>query len=146
MNPDVATVNEQTPLAEVIDALILAPLKRVIVVDSERRMQGIISDVDVLARMREDMRPGLLTFLTGWTRGNRKRLATGALRTHHGKAQVAADVMDREVTTVTETTSVQEAIDRMMAMRRRALPVVNERGQLVGMVGRSDLLRVLVEG
>src|SRR6266699_1727166 len=37
MNPEVSTVHEQTPLEEVIDELILTPLKRVIVVDAAHR-------------------------------------------------------------------------------------------------------------
>ena len=47
---DVATVYEQTPLGEVIDALVLSPFKRVVVVDEEQRVVGIISDDDVLAQ------------------------------------------------------------------------------------------------
>jgi len=145
-NPDVVTVGDQTPLAEVIDALALSPLKRVLVVNRERQVQGIISDVDILAQIQEEGRPGLLNTLTGWARGKPGRLPTGVLRTPLGKARVAADIMYREVITVTETTSVQETIERMIATGRKVLPVVTHQGQLVGVVGRSDLLRVLLEG
>jgi CBS-domain-containing membrane protein len=145
VNPDVATVNEQTPLAEVIDALILSPFKRVVVIDDEQCVKGIISDVDVLARMQEDMRPSLLAWLTGRSRSRQKRPLTASLRAHLPKAQVAADIMNREVITVLETTSVQETIERMIVTRRKILPVVRTQGQLVGIVGRSDLLRVLIE-
>ncbi len=146
VNTDMVTVGEQTPLAEVIDALTLSPLKRVIVVDRERRVKGIISDVDVLARMQEDVRPRIVSTLTSWARGKPGRLPTGALQTHLGKARIAADIMNAEVVTVTETTSVQETIEQMIATRRKVLPVLNTQGQLVGVVGRSDLLRILIEG
>jgi len=146
VNADVVTVGDQTPLAEVIDALTLSPLKRVLVVNRERQVQGIISDVDVLAQIQEEGRPGLLHTLSGWARGIPGRLPTGVLRTPAGKARVAADIMYREVITVTETTSVQETIERMIATGRKVLPVVTSQGQLVGVVGRSDLLRVLLEG
>jgi CBS domain-containing protein len=146
VNPEVATVVEQTPLAEVIDTLILSPLKRVIVVDSDRRVKGIISDVDVLARVQEEARPGLLALLTGRARNRPVRLPTGTLQTHPGKARVAADIMNPEVVTITQTTSVQEAIERMVLTNRKVLPVLDDQGRLVGVVGRSDLLRVLLEG
>jgi len=145
-NPDVATVGEQASLAEVIDALILSPFKRVIVVDDQGKVQGIISDVDVLSRMQEEVRPGLLRALAGWARGKPGRVSTGLLQPRAGTARVAADVMNQEVITVTETTSVQETIERMMATGRKVLPVVDSQGHLVGVVGRSDLLRVLLEG
>ncbi len=146
VNPEVATVVEQTPLAEVIDTLILSPLKRVIVVDSDQRVMGIISDVDVLARVQAEARPGLLALLTGRARNRPVRLHTGTLHTHPGKVRVAADIMNPEVVTVTQTTSVQETIERMVHTNRKVLPVLDDRGRLVGVVGRSDLLRVLLEG
>ncbi len=141
---DVSIVGEQAPMADVIDALIISPFKRVIVVDEARRVQGIISDVDVLARVQEEVRPRLLTILAGWARGTAGRLPTGALRPPQGKAHVAADIMNREVVTVPETTSVQETIEHMMVTRRKVLPVVDAQGRLVGVVGRSDLLPILL--
>jgi CBS domain-containing protein len=146
MRPEVSTVHEQTPLDEVIDELILAPLKRVIVVDAAHRVQGIISDIDVLSRMQQEARPNLLSTLTGWARGKPGRLPTSTLQTPAGKARIAADVMNRDVITVADTTPVQETIERMIVTGRKVLPVVDARGQLVGVVGRSDLLRILLEG
>ena len=54
-------------------------------------------------------------------------------------------MMNRDVVTIAETTPVQATIERMMTTRRKVLPVVDAQGHLVGMVGRSDLLRVLLE-
>jgi CBS-domain-containing membrane protein len=146
MNPAVSTVDEQTPMDEVIDALILSPLKRVIVVNAAHRVQGIISDIDVLSHMQQEARPNFLSTLTGWARGKPGRLPTGTVQTHAGKARIAADVMNRDVVVVAETTTVQETIERMIVTGRKVLPVVDARGQLVGVVGRSDLLRILLEG
>lgn len=145
VNPDVATVGESSPLEEVIDALIVSAVKRVVVVDAERRVKGIISDVDVLERLQEEMRPSLLAMLTGRAGGRPRRPLTSRLRSPLAKAPVAADIMNREVITVPETTSVQETIERMIATRRKILPVVDAEDRLVGVVGRSDLLRVLLE-
>jgi CBS domain-containing protein/PII-like signaling protein len=145
LNPDVATVEEQTPFDEVIDALIISPLKRVLVVDTERQVKGIISDVDVLASIQEEVRSHMLTTLIELARGRPARVPTGALRASSGKARVAADVMNRQVVTIPATASVQEAVDVMMETHRKALPVVDREGHLIGTVGRSDVLRILLE-
>lgn len=145
VNSDVTTVREQTPLSEVIDALTLSSVKRVVVLGANGQVVGIISDVDVLARMQEEVRPGLLNTLTGWARGKPTRLPTASLRSSAGKARIAADIMNRDVVTVTATTTVQETIESMLATKRKVLPVIDAQGQLVGVVGRSDLLRILVE-
>ncbi len=146
LNTDVATVEEHTPFAEVIDALITSPFKRVIVVDKGQYVKGIISDVDVLTRMQDEDRPHLLTALADLARGRPAHLPTGALRATAGRARVAADVMNRQVVTIVETASIQDAVDAMMSNHRKVLPVVDRDGRLIGVVGRSDILRVLIEG
>lgn len=145
MQTQVTTVEEQTPLVEVIDALITSPLKRVIVTDHENRVQGIISDIDILTRMQEEARPGLLHLLTNWTRSKPGHVPTGALHTSTGKARTAADLMNQEVVTVTDTTSIQKTIARMMSTGRKVLPVVDAQMHVRGVVGRSDLLHILLE-
>jgi CBS-domain-containing membrane protein len=145
LNTEVVTVEEDTPLAETIDALITSPLKRVIVVNPARQVRGIISDVDVLARIQEQRRPRLLATLTDWARGKPMRVSPGPPHATHRKAPLAADVMNPQVVTIADTTSVQDAIGLMLTTHRKILPVIDHNQRLIGTVGRSDLLRVLVE-
>jgi len=145
MTIDVVTVQEQTPLTEVIDALLVSPLKRVVVLDKEQHVAGIISDVDVLGRMQAEVRPGLLPMLANWARGVPAHVPTGALQSPVGKAHIALEIMNRDVVTVRESTSVQETIERMMSTKRKVLPVTDIQNRLVGVVGRSDVLRILLE-
>jgi len=59
-----------------------------------------------------------------------------------GKAPNAlkvGDVMTKKVYTVTEDDDVQAAIDLMESKQVRRLPVVNAKGDLVGIVAPSDL-------
>jgi CBS-domain-containing membrane protein len=144
LNTDVATAQEEIPFAETIDILMTSPIKRVIVVDAEQHVKGIISDVDVLAQLQEEEKSHLLEALTQWARGKPMRLSW---RTLHavGKAQVAADVMNRAVETIAETASVQDAVGLMMDSHHKILPVVDQQQRLLGTVGRSDLLQVLLE-
>jgi CBS-domain-containing membrane protein len=143
---DAATVTEETPLAEVIDALISSPYKRVLVVDRERHVQGIISDVDILLNMQAQTRMNWLSVLTGWARGKQDRMPTGTLQAAAGKARAARDVMNRAVVSVSTTTTVEEAIEQMLRTGRKMLPVLDAQGCMQGIVGRSDLLHLLIEG
>ncbi len=146
LRADVATVEEETPMAEVIDALITSPYKRVLVVDQEQRVCGIISDVDVLLRVQSGARQRWLDVLTGWARGKPGRVTTGLLQEPTGRARIARDLMNREVISVPAATPVQAAIETMLQTGRKMLPVLDEAGRLQGIVGRSDLLHILVEG
>ena len=145
LNTDVATVSVSDTLDDVIDALLVSPLKRVIVLNEQEQVVGIISDVDVLAQIQEEARPGLLKTLASWTRGKSGRLPTGALHAPAGPVRVAADMMNRNIITVPHSATVQEAIERMIRSKRKILPVVDDEQRLVGTVGRLDLLRILVE-
>lgn len=53
----------------------------------------------------------------------------------------AADVMTRNVATVTPHTSLRAAAKLMASRKISGLPVVNAAGKLVGMVTEADLLR-----
>jgi CBS-domain-containing membrane protein len=140
------TVETTLPLVDVLDALLTSPLKRVFVVNDQGQVQGVISDVDVLARLHETERPGFLRLLQHWTRaGHPQRLPSGALRSSTGKARVAADVMNPEVVTVDALTTVQETIERMMETHRKVLPVVDSQHRIQGVVSRADILRLLLE-
>jgi len=144
LHPDVSTVEEETPIAEVIDALVSSPYKRVLVVDRDRAVRGIISDVDILLNMQAQARPGWLTVLAGWARGRSDRVPTSTLQTPSGKARVARDVMNREVVSIAGNATVEEAIEQMLLTKRKMMPVLDLQGRLQGMVGRSDLLHLLV--
>jgi CBS-domain-containing membrane protein len=145
LNTDISTVLENTPVPEAIDVLITSPLKRVIVVDAERHVKGIISDVDVLTRMQSEGRSHLLTALANWARGKPNGLSQGPARIPISKARRAADVMNPQVVTITATSSIQQAIDLMMQTHHKFLPVVDQQHRLIGTVGRTDMLRVLLE-
>ncbi|GHO84051.1 DUF190 domain-containing protein [Dictyobacter formicarum] len=141
------TVEAHLPLSQVIDALVVSPLKRVFVVNDQGQVQGVISDIDILTRLHEAERPVFLRLLQQWTRGGQpQRLPSGALRTAPGKARIAADVMNPEVITVNETTTVQDTIKRMMETHRKVLPVVDSHHRIQGVVGRADVLRLVLEG
>jgi len=61
------------------------------------------------------------------------------------KVITAGDIMIEELVTVKENLGVFEAIQYMRAKAIRRLPVVDERGALVGILTLDDLLQLLSE-
>lgn len=57
----------------------------------------------------------------------------------------AGDIMSPELVTVKENTGVYEAIQYMRAKGVRRLPVVDDRGSLIGILTLDDLLELLTE-
>lgn len=58
---------------------------------------------------------------------------------------LAMEIMAPELATVKESTELFDAIQYMCAKEARRLPVVNDRGELVGILTLNDLLEFLSE-
>ena len=143
MDPSVPTVSPQTLLSEVLALLASTRTKRVVVVDAEQHVVGIISDSDLVARVSPEAHPGILEHLVS-------KLPLGAVsaeaRNHLQKAtgKTAADIMTREVVTLAAETSISTALALSAEKHIKRFPVVDMTGKLVGIVGRSELLSALV--
>jgi len=127
MRTDAPVVAATAPIDEVVDAVASTRLNRVIVVDAERRVAGVISDADVLRSVEPAARSGVV----------------GALMRAGGAASgaaTAADLVHADAPVVRATTTLAEAAEAMVARGRKVLPVVDDDGRLLGIVDRADLL------
>jgi CBS domain-containing protein len=133
---EVPTVHRDTALAETLDRLLASDKRRVIVVDSDDHVVGIITDGDLIRRAAKRARPGVLRSLLDLLgAGKRSERLEVAMRD-----RVAADVMTSPVIVVTPDTAIVETIRLMIAHRIKRLPVVDASGRLVGLVGRAGVL------
>ncbi len=114
------------------------------VVDERRRVLGVITDAVLIERLTPQARPGVLSVLMHripFVPGSRE--AEEALR--HTTGTRAHDLMVRDVVIGREDEPVRDVLARMLQRGKKIVPIVNERDELVGMIDRADLLRVLVE-
>jgi CBS domain-containing protein len=129
MRTDVPCVSADAPLGEVLDAVTSTRLNRAIVVDTDRRVVGIVTDADLLRQLDPGAETGLMGALMGRGRYHGETMAT------------ARDVMRTPALTVPAETSVADAIQSMLDARRKVLPITDSDGRLLGAVDRADLLR-----
>jgi len=143
MNPIVPTVLPETPLPDVLALLTSTRAKRVVVVDAERCVVGIISDSDLVARMSLEFHPSILEHLVS-------KLPLGTLsaearsHVHKTTGKTAADLMTREVVTLAAETSLSAALALSAEKHLKRFPVVDATGKLLGIIGRSELLNALI--
>ncbi|MCI0398719.1 MAG: DUF190 domain-containing protein [Chloroflexi bacterium] len=136
MHQDVPVVGMKAQLEEIVQALEAYQQRRVVVVDDEQRVAGIITDGDLIRRSQPAWHPGLLGRLRGLVTG---RPATTIQLPD--TRETAADLMTSPVITVTTQTSLAEALRLMLEHKIKRLPVVDENGRLVGLLGRASLLQ-----
>lgn len=132
MTTDVVSVRETATYRELVALSVEHQISAVPVVDERRGVLGVVSEADLVRRMRAD---GATTRLppTGDLTGTATWTAEGA---------VAGDLMTAPPITVEPQASLAAAARVMEEQRVKRLPVVDREGVLVGIVSRRDLLRV----
>jgi CBS-domain-containing membrane protein len=135
MTTEVVTAEPSTPFKEIAARLAQHRISAVPVVDAGRRVLGIVTEADLLLKQEHpDPKPDSSLI---WTRRRRRERAKAA-------AAVAGKLMTAPAVTVSPTATVTEAARRMHTARVKRLPVVDETGQLLGIVSRGDLLKVFI--
>jgi CBS domain-containing protein len=142
MRRDVPTVHPDTPLPEVMQAVISTRLNRAFVVDSERRILGKVTDAEMLERLTPSLRSGALRSLMHRLPFAHQSADDKAAE-QHARARRASDLMVRDIATATEETLLSDAIALMLKGNHKVLAVTDAKGALVGMVDRADLLHGL---
>jgi CBS domain-containing protein len=131
MTRDVAVVSPATSLREVARLLGERRISGAPVCDATGRVVGVVSEADVLAKEEglplDERSP--LAWLVGDTRDRSK-----------AAARSAGDAMTAPAITIEPRAQIAEAARTMIGRRVNRLPVV-ERGRLVGIVTRADLVR-----
>ena len=143
MIKDVPTVAQSASIEQVFELVVGSSHKRVVVVDAARHVVGIIADSDLISRVSRETWPGLIEVLASHVPIDK---VSAAARKHVAqvRARTAAELMTRDVVTVHEAMPVASALALSAERRTKRLPVVNSDGVLVGIVGRSEMLRALL--
>jgi CBS-domain-containing membrane protein len=132
MTTDVVTVHADTPYGDIVSALARHRISAVPVVDRFREVIGVVSEADLLHKV--EFIGDTVQRVFEW--GNRKTSRAKA------EATTAVELMSSPAVTVKPGESVVVAAKRMEAAKVKRLPVVNDRGCVVGVVARSDLLKM----
>ena len=130
----VVAAHEEAVFKEIVDALARNHISAAPVVDDDRRVIGVVSESDLLSRMTG----GPLA----QPRGHRMSGHAEARRKRH--ADTARDLMTSPAIVTTPDTRIIDAARLAAHAHVRRLPVVDTDGILVGIVTRTDLLRIFL--
>src|SRR5579885_2623001 len=139
MSTEVECVTESTPVAEVVERLLARDYTALPVVDAERRVVGVVSDADLLesgvTRLSLSVHKAVGRSHVEEVLGRLKR-----------EGAVVRQAMTAPAVTVTTDTPLKRAARVMHERGLKRLPVVDDEGKLVGILGRLDILESVVSG
>ncbi|MBP0001481.1 MAG: CBS domain-containing protein [Cyanobacteria bacterium SID2] len=144
MSRDPIVVRSQTPIQEAIQTIAERRISGLPVVDDNGKLIGILSETDLMWRETGATPPAYITILDSVIYlENPKRYEK---ELHKVLGQTVGEVMTTEhIVTTTPDCSLHQAAQLMHNKKVHRLPVLDEAGQVVGILTRGDVVRAIAE-
>lgn len=136
MTKDVISVLKYESIMHVANILSERNISGIPVVDRDRRVIGIITQADILSMIgvrKEHTFKDLLRHMLGEPLPARKL------------GDIVGDVMASSVVTIRPYANIAEAARIMDERKIRRLPVVDDKGVLIGIISRADILKAIIK-
>ena len=143
MTREVLTVHVDTEIVNAAKLMLDKHLSGLPVVDDEGRLKGIICQSDLMAQQRKIPLPSFFILLDSPIPLTSQKNIEAELKKM--AAIKVSEAMTPDPVTVDPETSVEDIATLMVKHNIHTLPVL-ERGWLVGIIGKEDILRILMPG
>ncbi len=140
MNRNVITVGPDTEITKAAGILLEKRINGLPVVDDKGALVGILCQSDLIAQQKKMPIPSLFTFLDGLIALTSMKQIEKEVRKI--AATVVADAMTPDPVTVEPDTGIDTVAALMVDNSFHTLPVL-ENKRLVGIIGKSDILKTL---
>ncbi|MDM8523044.1 CBS domain-containing protein [Desulfococcaceae bacterium HSG8] len=141
MTKDVITVSPDTEVGHATKILLEKRINGVPVVDEEGKLLGILCQSDLISQQKRLPIPSFFTLLDGLIPfTSMKQLEREVSK---ATAATVGDIMTQNPVTVRPDTDTETVATLMVEKNFHTLPVLDE-GELVGIVGKEDILRILM--
>jgi len=142
MTRDIVTVRPETEIVEAARILMENHFNGVPVVDEAGKLVGILCQSDLIAQQKRFPMPSIFSFADGYF--PLKSMKHLEEEIHKFAAAVVADAMGSHPVTVTPETDIEEVATLMVDRKLHTLPVIDDEGNLVGIIGKKDVLQTLI--
>ena len=141
MTKDVITVTMEDNVEKCASLLIKHNLSGLPVLDEAGKLVGIVTEGDLIRRASRIQGPAVLEVLGGLIYLDSPKKFMDELKNSMG--QRAGDIMTKKVAIVDPDQTIEEGATLMVEKKVKRLPVVNKKGELVGIVSRRDIMSYL---
>ncbi|MEE4263928.1 MAG: CBS domain-containing protein [Desulfobacteraceae bacterium] len=142
MTRDVITMSPETEIAQAAKLLLTKRINGVPVVNDDGELVGILCQSDLIIQQKNIPIPSLFTLLDGYIPLTSSKKIDREVEKIAAKK--VADAMTAKPVTVNPDTGIEEIAALMVVKNYHTLPVVDG-GKLVGIVGKEDVLRTLID-
>ena len=140
MTTDVLSVSPETRVSEIARLFVDHDISGAPVVDATGRVLGVVTEQDLIVRNAHLHLPTFFSMLDAFVPVSGQHEFEEELRRTLGT--YARDVMSEHLYTVRPDADLEDAATIMVDHHVSPLPVV-EKGRLVGLISRSDIVRLM---
>lgn len=143
MTTDVVQVTPSASVSDIAQLMSEYDISGVPVVDEGGHVLGVVTELDMIVRNTRFKMPAFIAFLDAII-----YLETPSRyreRVEHVLGTTAEEIMSQPAVTIGPDASIEDLSELMVDRRMNPVPVV-ENDRLIGIVSRSDIVRVMVEG
>ncbi len=144
MTPQVITIHPHATIQEVAKQMRQNSISALPVVTDEGKLVGIVTEIDLITRHAPPRQPQYIPLLWGLIPMRLDDYTTYKEQVRHILAVYVDQLMTKSPATVRPSDTIEHAAELMIKPGHGALPVVDN-GKLVGIVTRTDLVRVIEE-
>ena len=143
MNREVITVNENATVRELATLLLMNSISGAPVIDREGRVIGVVTESDLIFQNKKVHLPTAVAILDAFLFLERPEKMEKELKKIAGS--IVKDICSHDFVSVEPETGLEELATLMAEKKIHTLPVM-EQGTLVGVIGKSDIIRTIAQG
>jgi predicted transcriptional regulator len=143
MTHEVVTVNENATVRELASLLISRNISGAPVVDDTGKVIGVVTESDLIFQNKKIHLPTAFAILDAFVFLERPDKMEQELKKMAGSR--VGDICSRKLISVTPETELEELATLMAEKKIHTLPVMAA-GNLVGVIGKSDIIRTIAQG
>ncbi|MEJ2137135.1 MAG: CBS domain-containing protein [Desulfofustis sp.] len=142
MTQEVITVQPDTPIRELAQIFLARSISGVPVVDLDGKVLGIATESDLIFHSKRLKVPTVLTILDSFIFLDSPEKMEKELRKI--AAASVSDVYSSPPLTINPDTPLDEIASLMTEKQVHTLPVLDETGKMIGIVGKKDIIRTIL--
>ncbi|MCL1980342.1 MAG: CBS domain-containing protein [Proteobacteria bacterium] len=143
MTHEVITIKQSATVRELAALLLTSNISGVPVVDDNDQVIGVVTESDLIFQNKKVHLPTAFALLDAFVFLERPGKMEQELKKMVGSK--VSDICSLKLVSVTPETELDELATLMAEKNIHTLPVMNE-GQLVGVIGKSDIIRTIAQG
>lgn len=142
MTTTVITVQTDTPIRDVARIFTENNISGVPVVDKQDQVIGIVTESDLIFQNKRWRIPPVITILDSFFFLNSPEKMEKELKKIGGAT--VGDIFSSPAVTIKPDTPLDEIATLMTEKKIHTLPVLTESGEMVGIVGKKDIIRTVL--